>query len=344
MAKVRYVGFCEESSYGNLESDTTYDFDVASMGLDAPDDPNIVLPTLNRFQTKHIPGYYAPSGGMEYAMDINTIGYFLKFALGGYKFTAGAVPETDPNVHEFWATAGFDLPSFNARVGKDTFEHIFLGCVIDKLSMNIENELVTVKADIFAQKDSKDTLRAELNELDPDMYPLAFYNSGLSINSVNVGEDVKSFGWEYGNGVSIEEGQGLGSRFPYYIKGKSGSNDVSIKLYQDVEDLLEIYWATTDGPNDSEMNSGSGVDYHTLFPVVASFNSGAFGEMSMQFPGCYYKKVPSDLSGSDPIIPELSIGTEAQDVTLNDALTEVFTPVYIKLENFEPEIKAPTAP
>lgn len=343
-AKTRYVGFREEdpTNYGGLVADTTYDFDVASMGLDAPDDPNIVLPTLNRFQTRHMPGFYSPSGPMEYAMDINTIGYFLKFALGGYEFTEGAL-ETDENIHEFWATPGYTLPSFNARVGKDTFEHIFLGCVIDKLGLSIENELATIKADMLAQRDQQGALRETLNDPDPDLYPLAFYNSKVELGGTDVSQDVRKFTWDYANGIKAEEGQGLGSRFPYYMKGRAGSCDVGLKLYDDSVDLLQDFWGNDTGPADSVIAGEAGVDTQTPFSLESYFESGDFGNMTMEFASCYYKKVPTDISGGDPRIPDLTIGTEASMVTLNDAVTEVFTPVYIKLLNFEPEIKY-TAP
>lgn len=326
MAKTRYVGFKQESAYGTEATGSTYDIDVASMGLDVPDDPNIALPTLNRFQARHIPGYYAPSGQMEYPMDIHTIGWFLKFLLGGYEYTAGVNP--DPNVHEFYSMPGYDLPSFTCRVGKDTFEHVFLGTVIDKMNLTIENELATIQADMFAQKDKHTTLRTSLNEPDPDLYPMAFYNAGLTIGGSDVSADVKSFSFDYGNGVSIEDGQGLGSRFPYYIKAATGEAGIGIKLYDDSLDLVQDYWGDTAGPSESPQ---------TPIEMVATFESGTFGTMTLTFPSTYYKKVPTEITGSDPRIPDLSVGVEAATVTLEDAVTEVFTPVYIKLENFETE-------
>ncbi len=57
----RYVGVKEETSFGT-EATIPMAFDLvdglASMDLDVPDDPNIPLPTLSRFQGRHVPGFY----------------------------------------------------------------------------------------------------------------------------------------------------------------------------------------------------------------------------------------------------------------------------------------------
>lgn len=330
MAITRYVGIKEEATYGTEASDSTYDFDMGSVGLDSPDDPNIALPTLQRFQTRHIPGFYSPGGPMEYPIDIHTIGWFLKWALGGYEFTEGTSPAK--NVHEFWATPEYELPSFTTRVGKDNFEHVFIGCIINKLNLSIENELAMAKLDVVAQQDTKDALRETLNTLDPTLFPMAFYNVATTIDAVDVSADVKTWSWDFSNGVKPEDGQGQGSRFPYHMKPGAGECTLGVKWegdIEDIEDKIEEYWANAAGP---------GTDHHTSFITQSVFSSGTKGQMTVKFPACYYKRVPTDLKGADPLAPDLSIGTEAAEVTLADGLTKVTTPVYVKLENLVDEL------
>jgi hypothetical protein len=329
MADKRYVGIKEEAEFGEAQdAPMTYDIDVAAMGLDVPDDPNIPIPTLNRFQKDHIPGFYSLSGPMEYPVDINTIGWFLKWGLGGYKYTAGTGEL--PNVHEFYATPDYELKSFTTRTGKDTFEHVISGCIIDKLNINVEADLAIAKLDMFAQQDTKAELRTELNEPDSELFPMAFYNVSTQLDGADISPDVKSWSWEYGNGVKVEDGRGQGSRFPYYIKPGAGSSSLGIKMEDDCKDKLEDYWGGENGPS---------IDKHTPFTIASLFNSGVFGEMEVEFPKCYYKKIPTDIKGADPRIPDISIGVEAANLLLNDGTTEVISPVLITLKNFEPEYK-----
>ncbi len=234
MAIDRYVGFQEEETFGT-EANPPMAFDLVdgmgSIALDVPDDPNIPIPTLGRFQRRHMPGFYSTAGAGDYTADVNTIGWFLKWLLGGYKFTAGT--NGDPNKHEFYAMTGQDLKSFTARVGKDTFEHIFLGTVINKLGLSIENELLTGKIDFIGQKDKLGVLRETLNEPDEDIYPLAFYNHTIKLDTVDISPDTKSFSMDFDNGIKAEDGQGQGSRFAYDFRAGNGKCDLGIKKNDD---------------------------------------------------------------------------------------------------------------
>ena len=335
MASDRYVGVKEEASFGT-EAAVPMAFDLTdglgSMALDVPDDPNIAIPTLGRFQKRHAPGFYSPSGPLDYSADVNTIGWFLKWILGGYKFTAGAVPGTDPNTHEFYATPGSLLPSFTSRVGKDTFEHIFLGCTINKMSLNIENELLAGKLDIIAQKDKKGTLRTSLNEPDEDIFPLAFYNHLLTVDGVDVSKDTKSYSLDYDNGIKADDGQGQGSRFPYGFRAGDGKMSLGLKLKDDTSARLEEYWGGASGPSN---------DPHIPFEVLSAFNSGLFGNMEIKCPRCYYQKAPTDIKGSEPRTPDFAVGVEATDITLLDGVTIVDSPILITIENHQAEYTLP---
>ena len=333
----RYVGILEEASFGVVDDAasplTAYDLTsgLTSVDLDAPKDPNIALPTVERFPTRHIPGYYSASGSIEYAIDVNTIGWFLKWGLGGYKYTVGA--GQSPNVHEFWSGRAINPTTFTTRIGKDAFEHVMSGCAINKMSLGVDKDLATMKNDIIAQKDTKGTIRQpeDLNLIDSDIYPLAFYNVGTTIDNHEVSSSVKKWTWDYDNGFKAEDGQGQGSRFPYFWLNRPGKITLAIQLFtNDVSDQLMEYWGDTTGPNADKPQ--------TNFEVVTVFDSDAFGQMTVTFPSCYYTEVPSSYKGADPMEPTLAVALEAAEVTLTDASQEL-TPVYIKLENFEPEYK-----
>lgn len=324
MPPVRYFGFKKESTFGTEATGSTFDIDVASAGLDVPDDPNIEVPTLNRFQTRHIPGYYVPKGAIEYPIDIQTVAHFFYFALGGYAFTAGTTGQK--NKHEFYATQSLSLPSFTARIGKDTFEHVFTGTVVNKLNLSIEDEVATMKMDMIAKKDKKATLRTTLTQPPGDLFPLAFYNVNTSIGSTDISANVKSWEFEISNGIKEDAGRGLGSRFPYYFETREGECSLTLKMRDTDSTILQKFWG-------SDSATEPGTDPHTPFSVTATFNSGSYGTMTIQFPRCYYKKIDTSIKGAEPREPSIEIGCEAAEVTLLDGTTKVFTPVYVKVEN-----------
>ena len=337
----RYWGFGEETALATEQVTTAYDLNdgVSNAGLDAPKDPNIEVPTLDRFTTRRIPGFYSPGGAMEVVMDINTIGWFLKWALGGYTFTAGEGEAA--NIHEFYVTQDRTLKSFTSRIGKDTFEHTFLGCVINKLSMSVEKDLVTLKNDIIAVKDKKDTLResAALNLLDSDIFPLAFYNVNTTIDAVDVSADVTKWGLDFENGLKAEDGQGQGSRFPQAVLVKDGKISLSVQMKSsDVSDLLAEFWGQATGPVDDQC------DPITSFEVESVFDSGDFGSCTVNLPQCKYTEVPTDFKGGDAIEPAVAVSPESTDVVLADEATHVQTPILITLSNFEDEYVLPTPP
>lgn len=333
MADTRYVGVKEEASFGT-EAAVPMAVDLtdglASMSLDAPKDANIVLPTLSRFDGKHIPGFYSPDGTMEYTLDVNTIGWFLKWGLGGYKFTAGS--ESGPNTHEFWGDLGYNPKSFTTRVGKDNFEHTFLGCVLNKFEIDIEDGLGSLKTDLLSQKDKKDTLRITLNKVDPDLYPLAFYNVTNKINSVDLSSVSQKWDLTYDNGMKAEDGQGFGSRFAYGFRRNGASIELGITVRDDATTYLEALWGSATGPTEVPTDN---------FPVETTFASGSFGNMKVSLPNCYYKEAPTDIKGSDVRTPDLTIGVEKDDITLKDSTTIVTSPILVTLTNFEAEYKLP---
>jgi len=322
---VRYFGFKKESSFGTEATGSTYDITIAeSVSLDVPDDPVISLPTLSPFPRGQIAGYYANKGSFEYPVDIKTLGYLLYFSMGGYTFTSG----TPNNTHEFYATTAKTLPSFTARVGKDTFEHVFLGTVVDKMSLSVEDEVAVMKTDLLGKKDKKATIRTTLNE-PSDVFPIAFYRVNVTIDSTDVSSKVKSWEWEYDNGIKEDFGRGFGSRFPYDFY--TGDKDCTLTLKMKDEDtsILEAFWGDSSGASESSPST---------FSVITTFDAGNAGTMTVNFPKCYYKKIDTSIKAAEPREPTIDIGCLETEVTLEDGTTKKSTPAYVKIINSESKI------
>ena len=332
----RYVGVKEEATFGT-EAAVPMAFDLkdgmGAMALDVPNDPNIVIPTLSRFQQRHAPGFYSPAGALDYVADVNTVGWFLKWMLGGYVFTEGAAGE--PNVHEFYPTPGHELPSFTTRVGKDTFEHVFLGCIINKIKLSVDKDLLSGSLDMIAQQDKKAALRSTLNEPDPDIFPMAFYNHTVKLGGVDISQYVTAWELDHDNGIKAEDGQGMGSRFPYRFRPSDAKIGVTLTMWDDDSSKLEAFWGSANGP---------GYDPQDDFVLEDDFDSGDFGNMKVKFPKAYYQKLPTDIKGSDPRKPAIGIGVEATEITLHDGTTHINSPFIITIENYQDEYALPTTP
>ena len=83
-----------------------------------------------------------------------------------------------------------------------------------------------------------------------------------------------------------------------------------------------------------DLHSGS---MQTPFVLDSYFDSGSFGTMDIMAPRTTISDMPTDIKGSDPRIPQVAFQTEATNVTLNDGITQVNTPILVTLKNYEPQ-------
>ncbi len=161
----------------------------------------------------NMPGQYAGGGGnVEQLTFISTLQFWLKWALGGYRFFQADVGEMF-NKHEMYSINERLLPSFTMEGGKDYFEHLFLGCSINSLEITVEDGYIKINPTLTFAKD----VNGELKEVEtlqlPADKPLMFYGAKLLINNVDITEQkiVKSFNITIDN--DLQQKFGIGSRF-----------------------------------------------------------------------------------------------------------------------------------
>ena len=330
MAVLRYLGLAEEGSYNpDVAPQAAFHVDIASATLDVPGEAQMIYGGgLNRSAYLHRPGFYAPSGNIVYAMDIRTIAFLLKWALGGYKFTAG-----DPNLHEIWGSSDSFLPSFCARLGKDLFEHVFHGCGINSLQIQVEGEFVLATAEIIAAKDSRADIKDVTDLLLPDEYPLAFHEVTAKLGGTAVGDDksadIKSLTININNNLSAEDGRGIGSRHPYRLPAGERELTISKQLwYEDIEQLQ-----TYRGGNDGPANAGT-----TETELHITIDSGEFGNLVMSLPRFVYTNVQQQPSGRDELVQSTEGRAFMTDQMLDDGTTEISTDAYVQVNNDGGEI------
>ncbi len=342
MTVARYIGLANESQFNEeTPPEAVVHLDIASSTLDAPTDTQMFYGGgLQRSARLHRPGFYAPTGNLVYAFDIKTIGYLLAWALGGYGYEADGGTAVGHHKHQFYGSPLNILPSFVARVGKDHFEHIFSGCVINSLEIQVEDEFTMATADITAAKDSKGDLKEIPELLLPDEYPMAFYE--VTAHKQYVGETdneisavVKSVTITIDNNQDADAGRGLGYRHPYRIIAGERETTISKPMFYEGSGPLEELWGETDGV------SAAGP---SPFQLRLVFDSGEHGTMEMRFPNTIYTQVQQQPSGRDEIVQETAArAVLGSEVTLHEG-TVVDTEVFVELENDSTEYATVTTP
>jgi len=327
---LRYFGYGKETTFGTAV-DAVQHVDVASTTLDTPQGAEIIVSGgMGRGALRKRPGFYSPSGNIEYAWDIRSIGWMLRLALGGYTFTTG---ETGPpkvfNLHEIYGNNNVVLPSFTARCGKDNFEHIFPGSVIDTLSLSVQDNLASATVGVLSQKDAKATLQQPADLLLPTEYPFAFYDFTGTINSVDKSAIIQNFTLDIANNVNQQSGRTIGSRHPR--KFRAGDRVCSLSVSLDFEDLtyLEAFWGSATGP----VNLGS-----TIIPFKINGQASATeGSIEFNFPHMVIMGIQTQPRGREAITQTLRLQAITDpDLMLADGTTEVSTDIYVKLQNDEP--------
>ena len=416
MPVTRYAGFQEELSFGESPApEALFHLDIASASLDAKADTMMFYQGgLSRNTRTFRPGFYSPDGDIAFATDIKTIGYFLKWALGGY--TAPVAPgaaadveiqtlalggatggtyslsgrgkiiplaydasdaqiqtaletmfgdgmvtvdtgvitfdatigisgltgdlenltgATDPSLtitqafnpggfynHKIFGDENNVLPSFCARIGKDIFEHIFQGCVINSLTIAVEGEFVMMTAGIMSQKDGKTTIKAIADLTLPDEYPLAFYEVGVEKDGVPLDCKVKAITIEIQNNVGQDSGRSVGKLHPCRFVCGERVITISQPKFYETTDSLEELWGSADAPS---------IYGHEEFEFKVTLDGQEYGFMEMTFPKCIFTSVAQQPSGRDEIVQEHSIRAMLGEYV--DGEETIDTDVFIDLYN-----------
>lgn len=322
---VRYAGFANDPDPDAVAPAAKFHVDLASATLDAPSDTEMVAPSgIGREARMHRPGFYSTSGNIVYAFDIRSIAEMLRWALGGYQYTALAPVDAALHLHEMWGQAGIILPPFCARIGKDVFEHVHRGCSVNSIELAVEGDFTMCTVDVAARKDAKDTLKAIDALLIPAEYPLAFHEVTVTRNSVDYSARVKSMTLSIANNANVEGGRSLGSRFARRITSLERDVRLNLNLYYDSTAELEAFWGGASGPADTGVAE---------LPWELHFDAGDDGRMDIALPRVAHMTVPTQGSGRDEITQNISLKAYQDTITLNDGVTEVSSSILASVEN-----------
>jgi hypothetical protein len=322
----RYCGIAEEVTYGQTPAPAAaVHLDITGSTLDPPADTNIIYDGGARRSARiYRPGFYAPAGNVVYGADIRTVGWFLKWVLGNYLFTTNGGTGT-LNLHEFYGSHDTILPSFCARVGKDIFEHVFSGCILNSLEINVGDALCMLTADIVAQKDSKAALE-EGELLFPDEYPLAFHEVTaylIGTPDTNISAKVKELTLSINNNASADQGRHVGNRHPARIPANDRETTLTMEMFHEDTAMLERLWGASTGP----AAAGS-----TEYGIKLVIDSGEYGSLTITLPKVVNTHSQQQPSGRSEMGLSVPVRALMDNVTLSDA-SEVETEIFAELEN-----------
>jgi len=331
----RYCGIVEETEYGQDPAPSAHvHLDIASSSLDSPSDPHIIYGGGARRSARvYRPGFYSPSGNIVYGLDVRTIGWFLKWALGDYDFTALGGSNGN-NLHEIWGTHDVILPSFCARIGKDIFEHVFSGCVVNSLEINVGDALCMATVDVAAKNDAKAAL--ETGELSfPEEYPIAFHevNAYLIENSseTDIGARIKEMTLTINNNADASAGRHVGNMHPARVPVGDRETTLSLTLFHENTDFLEKFWGGSTGPDKC------GPTEFGLKLVIDTSPCETHGKLEILLPKVISTSTQQQPSGRDEMDQPVEVRALFDMVTLEDA-SEEESEILCSLENDEDEM------
>lgn len=325
---LRYAKLGEEATFREDPTPATdVTFDIASSSLDAPSDSEIVFEGgLSRGVHRHVPGFYTPSGNLITLVDVHSIGWLLKWALGGYVFTADT-PSLGTNTHELFVQEGLLVPTFNTRIGKDVFEHEFRGCAAGSLSLETSDGLVQATVDIMAAEDrssaagldTRDNILAVLTS--PKR--MTFADLSLTVAGGDESAKIQSLTWNYANNVDAGAGRGFGSRHPQRMPAAARDVTFDMTVWYDGTAHLERVWGAAGGV----VPGGS-----TEQALVITMDGGADGSLELNMPRTVFNAVQQQPSGRSRIEQSI-IGRAYLESVARADLTNVRTEVLATLEN-----------
>jgi hypothetical protein len=319
----RYAGFAEEFSFNPaVAPEAVFHIDIASASLDVPSDPNLHFEGgMSRGRKIIRPGYYVPAGNIVYPIDIRSIGYFLKWALGKYVFTEGE----GTNTHELYPTEDLVLPSYTVRLGKDNFEHIFRGCVANGLEIKIEDNFIFATLDNIGARDTKGTLKEIAELILFNENNLSFIDASLALGeSVNYNCKIKGMTISITNGASAGPGKGIGSRHPCRIPVGARNIDIKGNLWFEDSTEYEKFWGASNG-----VSAGGS----TTEAMVVTIDAGADGSMELKFPKLMYSDLKTPPSGRAEIVQAFSGIALIDEITLADEVTVIEAELLATIEN-----------
>lgn len=309
-----YVSINKENTYNETPDVSQIEVNLdAKSDLDTPTDTRIKVGTgTGRTNKKTVKGYMNTKGKIELEYNIQTVKPFLALALGQTKIVQGE----GEIITEIYPVEGSKLPSFCARVGKDStlgfaYEGVYPGLVIESMDLSADDDLCSATINVNGTREEKAEFRELTNADFPEDTPLAFHETIVKINGVEA--EVLNFSTSINNNTDPSAGKRLGSRTPVRIPAKG--LDVTAKVGIVFEDMKY-----------KEMLK----DEDAYFEVEVIFTQANTSTMSIRYPKCYFSIAPVVASDEGEIVMDCSVEVMSKEITLSDN-TIIDTPILVTI-------------
>lgn len=289
----RYFSFAEETIFGTFVP-AVETIDPESAELDPSGDQALIYEGVSRLDRTVAPAPYRSEGSFSTPFDLTAFPWFLKWALGGYTVTGTYSTFT----HHFFPEQSALMKSFTARVGKDVFEHLFSGCVVGSLSLELDDGFFTGSVDIMGGADQKGTLQASPTFTQGEIY--APHQVTAEIDGVDESANIESFSISIDTGADNEAGLTIGSRFPSraYRGALAVKIEMGLSFFSTTQ--LERFWGTATGPSINKLT-----EIETTIYVGENID--------ILIPRAVYTAMSQPLSGRDRIEQSATIRALVKD-------------------------------
>jgi Phage tail tube protein len=313
MAITRYLKIGEESEFGVEASEYPETLDPESASIDPAGDDKLIYEGIGGLDRRAGLGTYSTAGEIAIPLDDKATGWFWKWALGGYEVTGDE--ESNSYTHVFSPQQGGLMPSFSAKIGKDIFEHIFVGNVVESISLEVESEWALMTVSTLGAKDKKGPLATDLDYTEGMLFtaPMA----SLTKNGVDKSAAINSLSLNIETGADIESSQGFGSRFPTKAFRGSLLAELEVELGFDSTEELFAFWGGNDGPSNTNIEE---------FKYTLSFGNN----VDIIFPRLVYTTSGQPVEGRDGIVQSLTARALYDDVLKQG-------PVIVSITNDRPK-------
>lgn len=301
MENMRYVGFGKETGFG-VEANAEFHVFMTSSSLEAAGGNDLSYEAgPGRDKIIRRPGFYTVSGDVTFAADVDSLKKLFEWALGAPATVAGQT---------YTGSQSRTLPSLTVRVGKDNFEHVFLGCAINSMSIEVSGEFCNVTVSLMGKKDKKASIKAYDDLILGTEYPLAFYDVASEVkypgdaSYLDNSSRVQSLTFSLENNLDAEMGRGLGSRYAnFMIAGARAVTLSEESLFIDTS-ALEALWGSATGVSDK-----GAIEFAKKITFKASPEAGSSvaKTLTLELPRAVYTAVPIPISGRDTTMMSLEL-------------------------------------
>ena len=343
---LRVLGFEEETTYRNINNcpaAITVPYHLMMEKIDFKwNRENITSSSGSTMVHTVKPGLAKPEGETEGNIGLESIGFYLKAALGNYNYIA---PETanDFSVHEFLGGKRSKLPSYSFVSTKDYYELMTVGAVLDEFKMEGND-------DFFTHSEKWWYSYQKRRKIDEDAYnenileeePVMPYEAEIKFGGEVPSGVVTDFSFELKNNLNTEKTNGLGAYTPIRKPGVQ-NREITLKCNTVLED--ETYDLITKAEYGDLVQSGN---WHIPTKCKVFSQPVEFTLRHCEKQDEYLKVVFPDVvftcsdpaSGSDEIEVEMEMMPTGRKTIKNRANETKKTDMYAVLSNNQTELAA----